>query len=76
MKSVNEGPLKKADKNKDDPAKPFPNAEKESAAEVNKPENDKVRNYMEGDDDVNGPDLDQGSKAEDGDTSVNAGVFK
>jgi len=34
------------------------------------------RNYMEGDDYVNGPEWDKSSIEVDGDTSSNAGVFK
>ena len=39
-------------------------------------DSDESRNYMEGDDDVNGPEWDKSSIEVDGDTSQNAGVFK
>jgi hypothetical protein len=77
MKSNSNGPLKKMEDDKNDATAPFPNAEKPSATTVNNSNgNKKSKNYMEGDDDVNGPNLGNDSKGADGDTTVNAGIFK
>jgi hypothetical protein len=77
MKSNSNGPLKKMEDDKNDATASFPNAEKPSAAEVNNSYgNKKSKNYMEGDDDVNGPNFDKDSEGADGDTTVNAGIFK
>jgi len=77
MKSNSNGPLKKMEDDKNDATASFPNAEKSSAAKVNNSNGDKKsRNYMEGDDDVNGPNFNEDSKGSDGDTTENAGIFK
>jgi len=76
MKSNHRGPFKKMEEDKDDATATFPNAEKESAAEINNAGDGKSRNYMDGDDDINGPDFDKYSKEADGDTTVNAGFHK
>ena len=77
MESNSEGSLKKKmDANKNDATASFPNAEKKSAAEINNGGDKKAKNYMRGEDDVNGPDMDEDSKEADGDTTVNAGVHR
>jgi hypothetical protein len=48
-------------------------SDKSPYASVN---SEKSKNYMEGDDNVNGPHMDMTSKDVDGDTSINAGIFK
>ncbi|MEO6632332.1 MAG: hypothetical protein ABIN13_11435 [Mucilaginibacter sp.] len=60
----------------DNPAKPFANANSESAAEINGGD-PKAKSYKgEGGDEPEGPNWDLDSKDADGDTSQNAGVFK
>jgi hypothetical protein len=66
---------KKMEEDKDNATKPFANAEKESAAEINRG-NPKAKNYNYGKADPQGPNYDKESETADGDTTVNAGVFK
>ncbi|MDB5008889.1 MAG: hypothetical protein JWQ84_20 [Mucilaginibacter sp.] len=77
MKSINEDAARKHDRDMDNPTKPFANSEKASAIEVHRAGDDKSRNYMnrEGKE-SRGPNWDRMSKSSDGDTTVNAGVFK
>ncbi len=76
METNNKDLFKKMETEKDDATKPFPNAEKPSAAE-NKGGDPKAKNYMGKDDSgVEGPNWDKVSKNADGDTSQNAGTFK
>jgi hypothetical protein len=78
MKSTDEPLNKKMDEDRDDATKPFSNAEKEGAAEINKAGDAKSRNYMnkEGEENEGGPDFNKKSKDVDGDSGQNAGVFK
>ncbi len=76
MTNNNEGPIKKMEDDKNDATGSFPNAGKKSAGEINNDGDKKSRNYMNGDDAVNGPDQDIESKEADGDTTVNAGVHR
>jgi hypothetical protein len=71
MENINEGPAAKKDADKDNPTKPFANSEKKSAASINKSEGQKARGEGQ-----QGPNYDAESKNVDGDTTVNAGVFK
>jgi hypothetical protein len=73
MKSINEDPVKNKDPNKKSESKFRLFSDKSLYSSVN---SEKSKNYMEGDDNVNGPHLDKVSKDVDGDTSVNAGIFK
>ena len=74
MKNINEVPVKKKvrDKKKFSSTKSNP-VKKDVYSHI---DSDESRNYMEGDDDVNGPEWDKSSIEVDGDTSSNAGVFK
>ena len=74
MKDINEDPVKKpgSHKKKFSPTEPDP-VKKSVYSDI---DSDESRNYMEGDDDVNGPQWDKSSIEVDGDTSQNAGVFK
>ena len=74
MKNINEGPVKKPghDKKKFSSTQSTP-AKKGVYSDI---DSDESRNYMEGDDDVNGPEWDKSSTSADGDTSSTAGVFK
>ncbi|HVW96942.1 MAG TPA: hypothetical protein VHA56_13310 [Mucilaginibacter sp.] len=68
---------KKMEDEKDDATKPFPNAQKESAAKINRGIDPKQRNLLGRDDTgPEGPNWDKKSKEVDGDTSENAGIFK
>jgi hypothetical protein len=71
MSNLNEDPANKKDADKDNPTKPFANSEKESAAAINRNEGHKERGKG-----PQGPNYDAESKNADGDTTVNAGVFK
>ena len=71
MENVNADPSKKKEEDKDDATKPFANSEKESAASINRSEGHKARGKG-----PQGPNYDAESKNVDGDTTVNAGVFK
>jgi hypothetical protein len=73
MRSIDEDPDKKKDSNKKSDSKSRLFSDKSLYANVN---SKKSKNYMEGDDKVNGPHLDKESKDVDGNTTVNAGVFK
>jgi hypothetical protein len=73
MKTIDEDPVKKKDKDKKRKSKFQLFSDKNLYANVN---SKKSKNYMEGDDKVNGPHLDKESKDVDGDTTVNAGIFK
>jgi hypothetical protein len=67
----------KIEEGKDDATAGFANAEKESAAEINRGGDEKSRRYMnKGGKDNQGPNWNKKSKAADGDTSSTAGVFK
>lgn len=68
-----EDPDKKKDPTKKDKSKFHLFSDKSLYRNVN---SEKSKNYMEGEDNVNGPHLDKESKDVDGDTGVNAGVFK
>ena len=74
MKSMNEGPDKNQETNKGNLSSTQSNLQKKDV--YSNKDSDKTRNYMEGDDNVNGPNWDKLSTAADGDTTVNAGVFK
>lgn len=76
MKTNNNSPAKKIEAGIDDPTASFPNGRKASAASVNNTADKKSKNYMHGEDDQNGPDMNLKSKNEDGDTTVNAGIYK
>jgi len=76
MSNNSEGPIKKMEDGKNDATASFPNAEKESAAEINNNGDEKSKNYMRGDDGINGPNMDEDSQEADGDTTVNAGVHR
>jgi len=65
----------KMEDEKDNATKAFPNAQKESAAEVNRG-NPEAKNYKNGKADPQGPNYDADSITVDGDTTVNAGTFK
>ena len=71
MKSIVEDPIWKKDHNKKSDSKFRLFSDKSLYASVN---SEKLKNYMEGDDNVNGPHLDTESKNVD--STVNAGVFK
>ncbi len=73
MKTIDEDPVKKKDKDKKRKSKFRLFSDKSLYANVNSEED---KNYMEGDDNVNGPDMNKTSKDVDGDTTVNAGTFK
>ena len=73
MKTIDEDPVKKKDTDKKRKSKFRLFSDKSLYASVN---SEKDKNYMEGDDKVNGPDMDKTSKDADGDTTVNAGIFK
>ncbi len=70
------GPIEKREAGKDDATKPFPNSEKESAAEINRAGDKKSRYYKDGKPEPQGPNYDSESITVDGDTTVNAGTFK
>jgi hypothetical protein len=74
MKSINEVPVKKKGRDKKKLSPTESNPEKKGV--YSDIDSDESRNYMEGDDDVNGPEWDKSSIEVDGDTSQNAGVFK
>ncbi len=77
MESINKDLAKKMEADKDDATKPFPNAEKDSAAEINKGTDPKVKNYKGKEDaGVEGPNWNKKSKDAEGDTGQNAGIFK
>ena len=73
--TTNNGPAKKIEDGLDDATASFPNSLKESAAEINRGDA-KAKNYKEGAPDPQGPNYDSESENVDGDTTVNAGVFK
>jgi hypothetical protein len=78
MKSIIEDPSKKMkDVDRDNATTGFPNSEKATAAEVNRAGDAKSRHYMnkEGED-PQGPNWNKMSKDSDGDTGVNAGIFR
>lgn len=66
---------KKMDDEKDNATEAFPNAQKESAAEINKGD-PKAKNYNFGKPDPQGPNYDKESETVDGSTTANAGTFK
>jgi hypothetical protein len=76
METTNEHPANH-DADSDNAAKPTANAELKGAKETNDAGDEKSRHYMnrEGDD-PQGPNYNKKSKSVDGDTTVNAGVFK
>ncbi len=77
MKNNSNGPLKKMEEDKNNAARSFPNAEKPRDAQVNSRNgHTKSKNYMEDNDGVNGPNFGKDAKNADGDTTVNAGIFK
>jgi|GEM_PF-1630242 len=83
MNNINENssdrdPVTRAvEEGKDDASKGFANAEKESAAEVNRAGDAKTRHYKnKKGEDPQGPNWNKTSKNADGDTSSTAGVFK
>ena len=73
MRSINVDTGRKKDPKKKSDSKFRLFSDKSLYASVN---SEKSKNYMEGDDNVNGPHLDTESKNVDGDSTVNAGVFK
>ncbi len=77
MNTENDRLHKKIEDDKDDATKPFSNAEKSSAAEINRGGDAKSRNFL-GKDNTGeeGPNFKKKSKEVDGDTGQNAGVFK
>ncbi|MGZ3871773.1 MAG: hypothetical protein ACXVJD_02580 [Mucilaginibacter sp.] len=76
MESDKKDLVKKMEDERDDATKPFANAEKSSAAEINRGD-DRSGNYNNGKNpETEGPDFDKKSKNSDGDTSENAGIFK
>lgn len=76
MKSNKEHLVKKMEDDKNNATKSFPNAEKASAAAINNGGDKKSKNYKRGDDGINGPNMDKDSKGVDGDTTVNAGIYR
>ena len=74
----NNGPLdKKMEDEKDNAVTSYPNAAKKSAGEINRGGDASSRNYMNKKDaGSEGPNFDKKSKAVDGDSGENAGVFK
>lgn len=72
MKSMNGDPQKKDPKKSDSKTSSGP-GKKTVYTDVNSPES---KNYRNGQKTVNGPHWDKESKDVDGDTTVNAGVFK
>jgi hypothetical protein len=72
MKSISEDPKKKDPKKSDSKARSGP-GKKTVYTDVGSRES---KNYKEGHDNVNGPHWDVESRDVDGDTTVNAGVFK
>ena len=75
MENSNKPLHKKMEEDKDNATKSFPNAEKASAAEVNRG-NPQAKNYKNGKASAQGPNYNSDSITVDGDTTVNAGTFK
>jgi hypothetical protein len=77
MESIEKDLFKKMEDEKNDATKPFPNAEKASAAEINKGGDPRLRNYMGKENTgVEGPNWEKMSRWVDGPTTLNAGIFK
>jgi hypothetical protein len=66
----------KMDAERDDATKSFENANKESAAEINRGDAKSKTYKGEGRKEPQGPNYNKESKNADGDTTINAGVFK
>ncbi len=65
----------KADQNIVNKSSDTPNSDKK-LAESESDRRHRARNYMNGEDDIEGPDFKEDSEGADGDTTSNAGVFK
>jgi hypothetical protein len=77
MESIEKDLFKKMEDDKNHATKPFSNAEKASAAEINKGGDPRLRNYMGRENTgVEGPNWDKMSRWVDGPTTLNAGIFK
>lgn len=75
MENNSEDPRNKQDQNRtNDPA--AVSNQNETAPGSDSERRHKARNYKNGEEDIEGPDFDKESKAADGDSTVNAGIFK
>ena len=75
MENNSEDPRNKQDLNKTNDPTTGSN-QNETASGSDSELRHKARNYKNGEDDIEGPDFDKESKAADGDSTVNAGIFK
>jgi hypothetical protein len=77
METINEKPAHHHAADSDNATKPTANAEREGASETNRAGDEKSRHYMNRPgEDPQGPNYNEKSKNADGDTTLNAGVFK
>jgi len=74
MKSINDDPRDKQGQNKGNDSLTSSDADSEQLSDEER--RHRARNYKSGEDDIEGPNYDEYSEGEDGDTSLNAGIFK
>lgn len=75
MKNDSEDPRNKGDQSKINTSSNASNSDN-NKSESESERRRRARNYNNGEDDIEGPDFNRESKASDGDTTVNAGIFK